>query len=498
MEEAYSYYAGLLSIPTLLYRTGPEWSPPPGPHSHHRRKQLIPAFGGQLERPWNEGSLGGDVVKVLEENEVYFTSVTVVRFQLMSIYQRREPPSGWVGGLIPFTIYIGVVPDSTTPSAAHDAAIGIQTLLQKCDITDTVNIEFAEFRVRRESGPQLLTCSSAFDPLLDVIGPFSPALGLYIHPGTRPDIDGTMAIYLTESGEGGRLLGLTCRHVVLDPTRPNTDYEYRDGISKEKAMDALKSLRIQIERDWGDPMNREPGHVLRSPPVTSGVDDNGYQFTEDWAILELDRAKLRPGFDGNQLDLELNLSISRMEGPPDVGMKLLRIRSDDGWSFGLPHRGLLPLHGVVTDKLMRAPDLKDCDGNPCLPVYGNGSATGLTLGHANGFFAINRMYKDDSTVAEGTSREWVIHNYGEDEGPFSRPCAATSGPFSRPGDSGSLVVDVRGRIGGVTHARGGKLETPDITYATPWWWLLEHVKKNGFSDITVPSPSPFPVNTAAQ
>ena len=147
---------------------------------------------------------------------------------------------------------------------------------------------------------------------------------------------------------------------------------------------------------------------------------------------------------------------------------------------------------------MRAPDLKDRDGNSCLLVYKNGSVTGLTLGHANGFFAINRMYKDDSTVAEGTSREWVILNYGEDEGPCSRPCAATSGPFSRPGDSGSLVVDVRGRIGGVMHASGGKHETPDITYATPWWWLLERVKKNGFPDITVPSSSPFPVNTAAQ
>ena len=128
--------------------------------------------------------------------------MTVVRFQSMSIYQRRESPSGWVGGLSPFTIYTGVVPDSTTPTAAHHAAIGIQALLHKYDITDTVNIEFAEFCVRRESGPQLLMCSSAFDTLLDVISPVSPALGLYIFPGSRPDIEGTMAIYLTESGEG--------------------------------------------------------------------------------------------------------------------------------------------------------------------------------------------------------------------------------------------------------------------------------------------------------
>ena len=28
----------------------------------------------------------------------------------------------------------------------------------------------------------------------------------------------------------------------------------------------------------------------------------------------------------------------------------------------------------------------------------------------------------------------------------------------------------------------GKMRTTDMTYATPWWWLLERIKANGFPD----------------
>jgi hypothetical protein len=64
MEEAESYYDGLASEPTLLYRTGGQWE------ARRRKKQLIPVFGGQLERPWNEGNLGRDVVEAMEDHAV--------------------------------------------------------------------------------------------------------------------------------------------------------------------------------------------------------------------------------------------------------------------------------------------------------------------------------------------------------------------------------------------------------------------------------------------
>ena len=43
--EAQSYYAGIPSEPTLIYRTGKEqWSPPSGPEAQRRLKELREVF----------------------------------------------------------------------------------------------------------------------------------------------------------------------------------------------------------------------------------------------------------------------------------------------------------------------------------------------------------------------------------------------------------------------------------------------------------------------
>lgn len=45
MDEALQYYAGLPSLPVLLYRTGTEqWSAPGGPEAYHRLKELSTVF----------------------------------------------------------------------------------------------------------------------------------------------------------------------------------------------------------------------------------------------------------------------------------------------------------------------------------------------------------------------------------------------------------------------------------------------------------------------
>src|SRR5580693_3249550 len=62
--EAQSYYAGLHSEPTLLYRTGKEkWSPPHGPEAYHRKKELREVFDHPITKVWNH-DLGWRVVKV--------------------------------------------------------------------------------------------------------------------------------------------------------------------------------------------------------------------------------------------------------------------------------------------------------------------------------------------------------------------------------------------------------------------------------------------------
>jgi hypothetical protein len=52
--EALSYYAGLPSEPTLLYRTGKQqWSPPRGPEAQRRLKELCAVFDHPIAKFWN-------------------------------------------------------------------------------------------------------------------------------------------------------------------------------------------------------------------------------------------------------------------------------------------------------------------------------------------------------------------------------------------------------------------------------------------------------------
>jgi hypothetical protein len=93
--------------------------------------------------------------------------------------------------------------------------------------------------------------------------------------------------------------------------------------------------------------------------------------------------------------------------------------------------------------------------------------TGTTIGRANGVFSIVRNYFTESL--HQTSMEWTILNYN-----------TKSGVFSEPGDSGSVIADIRGRIGGMLTGGSGKAESSDVNYATPFWWLFERIKANGF------------------
>jgi len=117
---------------------------------------------------------------------------------------------------------------------------------------------------------------------------------------------------------------------------------------------------------------------------------------------------------------------------------------------------------------MRTPDMWDLDGEPCLLVVKSGNPTNTTLGRVNGVFSIVRDYFYDMLVNQ-TSMEWGIINYD-----------SKSKVFSEPGDSGSIIADIRGHIGGILTGGSGKTKSSDMTYATPFWWLLERIRANGF------------------
>ena len=231
-----------------------------------------------------------------------------------------------------------------------------------------VDVDFRESFYTREAGPQLLQPVDDLDPLVDVVSPLTPALGLHISTKARPDAQGTMALYLAEGGDSDNLLGLSCRHVLIGSKEANIDYvchpsapsrdvlllgkraftnlvdsikfrigrhgiaiqhwrnriewfmerekgtntvdvekakaarvETRGLLDKaESAMEALGVLLNRVNKDWKKLDNRVLGHVLCSPAIGLGIGE--HHFTEDWGIFQVDRAKLRDGFQGNKLD----------------------------------------------------------------------------------------------------------------------------------------------------------------------------------------------------
>lgn len=151
-------------------------------------------------------------------------------------------------------------------------------------------------------------------------------------------------------------------------------------------------------------------------------------------------------------------------------------RADASPKFVYPDDRLLLLRDVIPEDLMHNPDILDRDGEPCLFVVKNGKTTGVTIGHATGIFSYVREYFDNNT--HQSSMEWAILPYDN-----------KSGVFSTPGDSGSIIADGHGRIGGLlTGSAGMTAESSDITYATPFFWLLPRIKQNGF-----PNAHPYPV-----
>jgi hypothetical protein len=144
-------------------------------------------------------------------------------------------------------------------------------------------------------------------------------------------------------------------------------------------------------------------------------------------------------------------------------------RTDTGSGFKYPDDRLLPLRDIISEDLMRHPDMIDHDGEACLYVIKNGLTTRVTIGRATGIFSHVRQYFSNQTSQ--TSMEWSILPYDND-----------SGVFSTDGDSGSIIVDGRGRYGGLLTGGTGKTTSSDITYATPIWWLLAVIKANGFPD----------------
>ncbi|KAH9033480.1 hypothetical protein EDB85DRAFT_1849128, partial [Lactarius pseudohatsudake] len=229
-------------------------------------------------------------------------------------------------------------------------------------------------------------------------------------------------------------------------------------------LEALKVLLEWVNRDWKELDNCVLGHIVHSPPTSLSVGEQ--HFTEDGGKFQINQAKLGDSFKGNKMDLGMKLTSD------EFTMKCFPC-GDTNWEFNYPEDGLLPLivtYGTIDD-LMHTPNMWDKDGEPCLLIIKSGSATNTTIGSANDIFSIICDYFQDMTINQTSmeSLEWAIINYD-----------SKSEVFSDDGDLGSVIADIYGHIGGMITGGACKTKSSDLTYATPFWWLLKCIKARGF------------------
>jgi hypothetical protein len=155
----------------------------------------------------------------------------------------------------PVVLWIGVAPKTVFGEEAHTSANGRLDPLKEFDITD-VEVEYQKSIYTRSAGPNLLKPVSDFHPTVDVCGPLTPALGLFIAAQATPHGEGTGGLYLAEGGDIKKVLLVTARHILLPPnegpklnyTRTNTSAPPRNVLLRTKAFENLvESIKMRIK-----------------------------------------------------------------------------------------------------------------------------------------------------------------------------------------------------------------------------------------------------------
>jgi hypothetical protein len=508
--EAKHYYGGLPSAPVLVARTSTTpWEEPTGPEAYRTVKELRPVGNHTLKEVW-EGNLALKLHDLLDSMKVQWTSTDVVRV-------------GKTGeSFAPVVLWIGVRPASLSGYDGLDVASKCRELLVEHDITN-VDVEIRESDVTRWAGPKLLTPTYSSDHTVNVREPLTTTLGLPICAQSTPWAEGTAGFFIAEGGNNKRLLLVTARHVVFTPGKnDNKHFErknesqrrhnvalfgfatfdnYLESIQAEiggkaiiakhqegrikaaegknnaaankerqkaqaeldeanEAIEELSTFYHNISTHWATLASRVLGHVILSPPIKLGIGSSSEGYTEDWAVIEIDASKIdADNFDGNVIDLGTRIA-------PDKLTRMMHPNPRNAPSFTYPDDRLLRLRGTIPDEEMRHPTALDQNNEPCLIVIKRGNTTGLTVGRANNICSYTRIYFSDSKAE--TSKEWAI-----------LPFDSKSGAFSAKGDSGSVIADGRGRIGGLLTGGAGATPSSDITYATPIAFLLKCMAEKG-------------------
>ncbi|PIL29195.1 hypothetical protein GSI_09244 [Ganoderma sinense ZZ0214-1] len=518
--EADLYYFGIRGPrflgPKLIFRTSKDVFTPPVPERNARRMQLIPVYEhNELGRDDLWATVRSKIVGLLDQRNIKHSSVDLVRFRWVEKNvdnedngdnETNEANEGNEGG-----------EDESDDEDYEGDEEGEDE--SDDDGGDDTEVEDVDYEIPSVlSGPKLFAPVSDFDPLKAVIDPMTTALSLPIAGLKTLDNEGTMGFYFRD---GDALYGVTARHVLFSDDEGNDSYTYIGGPKKEvvlmggraftdfltstqhrievlnlvltslesqartttrrlessgpnaeqmahglaKTEAELSDVRVEIEevskflmnikKEWTKPKDRVIGHAVWAPSISVSTPSEGY--TKDICVVKLDENKFSQNFRGNVLDLG-----PEKERAHFIGLMLMCPRIDAPPDFEYPADRLLKLRGILSAQEMRTTTNKDCNGDPMRYVIKRGLSTLTTIGRLTGFESHVRRYQ---TFGSRDSVEVAVYPY--DQHP---------GPFSRGGDSGSIIVDARGKFVALLTSGTGSTESSDVTFGTPMHRLWEIIK----------------------
>ncbi|KAI1794932.1 hypothetical protein LXA43DRAFT_994955 [Ganoderma leucocontextum] len=534
-EEIIFFFRGLPSGPHLIARTGAPWKKPrTGPYTtpYDRELRVVGEHAIAVPGVW-ENQVGPALLKVLDEENVKWNTIDLHRIHYVDF--NDEAP-------FPVVVCIGVKPGTLSGEDGAPVAKRCQEVLDSFSLNDVEVAIKASERFQSVAPapafeePRRTVFES--DPVVKLRIPFTPTVGFPLSTDARPDAEGSSGFFFINGEDTSKVYLLTARHVVLETTArdKNTVYDHKStskrrqnvtvfgqkGINEhmksirvaigmqyitidieqgrvnraqgevnktqeqdakvvrvwtseleraqrslEKAQNAVKDLEKLYEdvaKLYLSNLGRTLGFVSHSPPI--GFCLGEHMYTEDVAIIEVDSSKIKPDtFRPNVLDLGFEFEL------PTLTM-MLRPRWDTEAPppFKYPRDRLLRLHSIIPDSELRDPQEKDSNGDRCIVVLKRGRTTGLTVGRINNVPSYTRTYWEDGTA--DVSMEWPIFGYGYDS---KKPRDA----FSEPGDSGSAVVDSKGRIAGIITGGAGFRPASDITYMTAVEFIYNQMLTRG-------------------
>jgi hypothetical protein len=516
VERKYYFY-GLPTMSPLVARSGSDvWMPPTGPEAYLDPKELAPLGKHRLDAVFDD-IVGPAMVSYLQNKQVQCNSIHPLRIGFAG---QASPPA---------VMLVGVDPDSLSPELGIEIALHCRSILLSNDIDD-MHVEIRESKVT--SAASLYKPAISANPAAVLREPFSTSLGIPISPAKTPWVEGTGAFIFIDNNRPGIPLLLTARHVLFNPDEEKNElYVFREGTGQprrhvmllgtdafmtrvneieasigaknlivkqlnsrlkaademedeedaeaereavaskmaeaETAITAFNKLLADVKRDWQDEKTRIIGHVLYSPPIRLSDGEDG--FTEDWAVVQLDPKMIsKLNFIGNLIDVG-SVAVDDLTS-------WMYPNPANPHSFEYPGDRFHKCVGMVSDQEMYKPDpsTQDQDNDPTIMVLMNGNTSRLSVGRLNTIRPFVRTYFKG--VPGAMSREIAV-----------LPRNSKSGPFSKRGDSGSGVVDAKGRFCGVLTGGDGTSDLSDITFITSINFIVKRLQQCGFRPNLFPT-----------